>query len=146
MQVYNFQPNQRLNFLCGENGSGKSAVRGVATNCFLGIAFFIILKVLAAIVFGLGGSARTASRGNTNKAFIRTGQTSAVVEIKLDNTGDRAYRSDLYGESITVVRSVTNSSSTYKLKDNRGKVVVDKKVKEELDRVLMSFNIQVRGC
>ena len=143
MQVYNFQPNQRLNFLCGENGSGKSAVRGVATNCFLGIAFFIILKVLAAIVFGLGGSARTASRGNTNKAFIRTGQTSAVVEIKLDNTGDRAYRSDLYGESITVVRSVTNSSSTYKLKDNRGKVVVDKKVKEELDRILMSFNIQV---
>ena len=29
------------------------------------------LKVLAAIVFGLGGSARTASRGNTNKGFIR---------------------------------------------------------------------------
>ena len=53
-------------------------------------------------------------------------------------------RSDLYGESITVVRSVTNSSSTYKLKDHRGKVVVDKKVKEELDRILMSFNIQVR--
>jgi len=123
-EVYNFQPNQRLNFLCGENGSGKSAV-------------------LAAIVFGLGGSARTANRGNTNKGFIRTGQTSAVVEIRLDNTGDRAYRSDLYGESITVVRSVTNSSCTYKLKDHRGKVVVDKKVKEELDRVLMSFNIQV---
>ena len=55
-------------------------------------------------------------------------------------------RSDLYGESITVMRSVTMSSSTYKLKDHRGKVVVDKKVKEELDRVLMSFNIQVRGC
>ena len=53
-------------------------------------------------------------------------------------------RSDLYGESITVVRSVTNSSSTYKLKDHRGKVAVDKKVKEELDRILMSFNIQVR--
>ena len=44
------------------------------------------------------------------------------------------------------MRSVTMSSSTYKLKDHRGKVVVDKKVKEELDRVLMSFNIQVRGC
>ena len=85
-----------------------------------------------------------------------------MVEIRLDNTGDRAYRfssgpalvvfslnftrPDLYGESITVMRSVTMSSSTYKLKDHRGKVVVDKKVKEELDRVLMSFNIQVRGC
>ena len=54
-------------------------------------------------------------------------------------------RSDLYGESITVVRSVTNSSSTYKLKDHRGKVVAVGKVKEELDRVLMSFNIQVSG-
>ena len=54
-------------------------------------------------------------------------------------------RSDLYGESITVVRSVTNTSSTYKLKDHRGKVVAVGKVKEELDRVLMSFNIQVRG-
>ena len=52
-------------------------------------------------------------------------------------------RPDLYGESITVVRTVTNSSSTYKLKDHRGKVVVEKKVKEELDRILMSFNIQV---
>ena len=53
-------------------------------------------------------------------------------------------RPDLYGESITVVRTVTNSSSTYKLKDHRGKVVVEKKVKEELDRILMSFNIQVK--
>ena len=122
--MYSFQPNQRLNFLCGENGSGKSAV-------------------LTAIVFGLGGSARTSSRGNSNKGFIRTGQTSAVVEIKLCNEGEKAYKPEVYGDSITVMRTVTNSSSTYKLKDHRGHVVVEKKVKEELDRVLMSFNIQV---
>merc|ERR1719394_1009192 len=123
-EVYSFQPNQRLNFLCGENGSGKSAV-------------------LSAIVFGLGGSARTANRGTTNKGFIRTGQTSAVVEIRLDNTGDRSYRSDLYGESITVVRTVTNSSSTYKILDHKGKPVVQKKHREELERILFAFNIQV---
>jgi len=123
-ESFSYTPNQRINFLAGENGSGKSAV-------------------LTAIVFGLGGSARTSNRGSSNKGFIRTGQNSALVEIKLCNVGERCYKPDLYGESITVCRSVTQSSSTYKIKDHRGKVVVDKKVKEELDRILMSFNIQV---
>ena len=74
----------------------------------------------------------------------RTGQTSAVVEVKLCNVGEKAYKPDMYGESVTVVRTVTQSSSTYKLKDARGRVVVDKKVKEELDRILLNFNIQVK--
>ena len=95
--MYHFDPNQRLTFLCGENGSGKSAV-------------------LTAIVFALGGSARTSSRGNSNKGFIRTGQNSARVEIKLANVGERSYKPDLYGESITVSRTVTQSSSTYKIR------------------------------
>ena len=59
------------------------------------------------------------------------------------NVGEKAYKPDMYGESVTVVRTVTQSSSTYKLKDARGRVVVDKKVKEELDRILLNFNIQV---
>ena len=66
-----------------------------------------------------------------------------MVEIRLYNVGEMAYRPDLYGESIIVQRTVTNSSSTYKLKDHDGKIVVDKKVKEELDRILLNFNIQV---
>jgi len=123
-ELYKFDPNQRLTFLCGENGSGKSAV-------------------LTAIVFALGGSARTSNRGSSNKGFIRTGQNSARVEIKLANVGERSYKPDIYGETITVSRTVTQSSSTYKIKDHKGKVVVDKKVREELDRILMSFNIQV---
>ena len=48
LQKYSFSPNQRLNFLTGENGSGKSAV-------------------LTAIVFVLGGTARMSSRGSSNK-------------------------------------------------------------------------------
>ena len=63
----------RLNFLVGVNGSGKSAV-------------------LTAIVFALGGSARTANRGTSNKTFIRTGQTSATVEVKLCNVGAYEYK------------------------------------------------------
>merc|ERR1719460_3549749 len=68
-ETFTFQPNQRLTFLSGENGSGKSAV-------------------LTAIVFVLGGSARTASRGSSNREFIRSGQTSALVEIKMLNIGE----------------------------------------------------------
>ena len=43
--------------------------------------------VLTAIVFGLGGSARTSNRGTANKGFIRNGQNSATVEITLSNEG-----------------------------------------------------------
>ena len=39
--------------------------------------------MLSAIVFGLGGSARTASRGSSNKGFIRTGQASAQVTPRI---------------------------------------------------------------
>ena len=65
------------------------------------------------------------------------------MEVRLLNTGDGAYKPELYGETIVVSRTVTQSSSIYKLKDARGKVVVDKKVKDELDRILIAFNIQV---
>ena len=65
------------------------------------------------------------------------------MQVRLANKGERAYRPEQYGDTITVVRTVTNSSSTYKLKGHTGQVVVEKKVKEELDRMLLSFNIQV---
>ena len=93
----------------------------------------------------LFSTARTASRGNSNKEFIRSGQTSALVEIRLLNTGEGAYKPELYGDSILVSRSVTQSSSVYKLKDAKGRVVVDKKVKDELERILVVFNIQVKS-
>ena len=55
-----------------------------------------------------------------------------------------AYRPEFYGNSITIVRNVTASGSmSYKIKDNRGRIVCDKKVREELDRILESFAIQV---
>ena len=66
-----------------------------------------------------------------------------MVEVKLLNIGEGAYKPELYGEVIVVSRTVTQSSSTYKLKDYQGQVVVDKKVREELERILLAFNIQV---
>ena len=94
-------------------------------------------------MFALGGSARVASRGSTNKAFIRTDQTSTIVEVRLANVGELAYKPDVYGRSIRIERRVTNTSSAYRIMDDKGKVVVEKKHKEELERILMAFNIQV---
>jgi len=123
-QTFTFNPNQKLTFLSGENGSGKSAV-------------------LTAIVFALGGNARVASRGNTNKAFIRTNQNSAKVEVRLTNVGETAYKPEVYGDSIRICRTVTQTTSTYKIFDHKGKPVVQKKHREELERILFAFNIQV---
>ncbi len=47
---------------------------------------------MTAIVFGLGGSARTSNRGTANKGFIRSGQSSASVEVHLWNGGESAHR------------------------------------------------------
>ena len=45
---------------------------------------------------------------------------------------------------ITVVRSVMASGGgSYKLKDAKGRIARDKKVKEELERILSCFSIQV---
>ena len=56
------------------------------------------------------------------------------------------FRLQVYGETITVVRTaMASGSGTYKLKDERGRIVRDKKVKEELERILSCFSIQVRS-
>ncbi|TRY73305.1 hypothetical protein TCAL_02244 [Tigriopus californicus] len=122
---FTYRPQPRLNFLSGVNGSGKSAV-------------------LTAITFALGGTARTANRGTSTKSFVRTGATAATVELTLSNQGEYGYRSDLYGTELTIVRHVTSGGTGgYKLKNFQGQIVVDKRVREELDRILLSFRIEV---
>lgn len=74
----------------------------------------------------------------------RNGQSSASVEVDLWNGGEDSYRKDVYGETITIFRSVSSGGGgNYKIKDSKGKVVVTKKAKEELERILSAFRIQV---
>lgn len=84
-QEYVYSPNQCLNFLSGANGSGKSAV-------------------MTAIVFALGGSARTSNRGTSNKGFIRNGANQMSVEVTLLNEGENAFKPHIYGNQIMVHR------------------------------------------
>jgi chromosome segregation ATPase len=84
-QSFVYEPILRLNFLAGANGSGLSAI-------------------LTAVLFGLGGTARQSDRGSNNKAFIRTGQASASVEVHLYNEGEYTYRPQHYGKTIRIMR------------------------------------------
>ncbi len=74
-----------LNFIVGENGSGKSAI-------------------LTAITICLGGKASSTNRGGSLKSFIKEGRDRAVLAVQIKNQGQGAYRHEVYGDSITVER------------------------------------------
>ncbi|KAG1931921.1 structural maintenance of chromosomes protein 6 [Pimephales promelas] len=116
-----FGPN--VNFVVGNNGSGKSAV-------------------LTALIVALGGKAHTTNRGSSLKGFVKEGESSADVSITLRNRGRDAYKPEVFGESITVdLRISSEGLRTYKLRSRTGHIVSSKK--EELIFILDHFNIQV---
>ncbi|XP_012539107.1 structural maintenance of chromosomes protein 6 isoform X2 [Monomorium pharaonis] len=116
--------NNNVNFIVGRNGSGKSAI-------------------LTALTIGLGARANVTSRGTSVKEFIKKGRNSAIVEITLVNEGDSAYKPDVYGDTITVTRTIRTSgtSSTYKIKNWRGEIISSKR--DELDNIITMMNIQI---
>ncbi|KAI4467367.1 structural maintenance of chromosomes 56 smc5 smc6 [Holotrichia oblita] len=96
----NFKNN--INYITGRNGSGKSAI-------------------LTALVVGLAGKASITNRGTSIKNFVKAGQTSANVEIVLNNTGSLAYKREVYGNEIIIQRSFNiNGSSIYRTKSSTG--------------------------
>uniref|UniRef100_A0A3Q2NT46 Structural maintenance of chromosomes protein 6 n=1 Tax=Fundulus heteroclitus TaxID=8078 RepID=A0A3Q2NT46_FUNHE len=112
-----------VNFIVGNNGSGKSAI-------------------LTALIVGLGGKATMTNRGVSLKDFVKTGENIADVTVKLRNRGADAYRKDLYGDYIIVEQRISSDGSrSYKLKNKSGQLVSNKK--EELIAVLDHFNIQL---
>ncbi|XP_018430907.1 PREDICTED: structural maintenance of chromosomes protein 6 [Nanorana parkeri] len=118
---FRFGPN--VNFVVGNNGSGKSAV-------------------LTALIVGLGGKAATTNRGTSVKGFVKEGQTSADISITLRNRGSDAFRPEVYGDSIVVQQHLNvDGGRTYKLKSKTGSIVSAKK--EELVSILDHFNIQI---
>ncbi|KAM6458961.1 structural maintenance of chromosomes protein 6 isoform 2-T2 [Liasis olivaceus] len=118
-----FKFGSNVNFIVGNNGSGKSAV-------------------LTALIVGLGGKATVTNRGSSLKVFVKDGQSSADVSITLRNQGEDAFRPEQYGDSIIVNQHITlEGHRSYKLKSSTGALISSKK--EELTAILDHFNIQV---
>ncbi|XP_009640087.1 structural maintenance of chromosomes protein 6 isoform X2 [Egretta garzetta] len=118
-----FQFGSNLNFVVGNNGSGKSSI-------------------LTALIVGLGGKATATNRGSSLKMFVRDGETSADISITLRNQGRDAFKPEVYGSSIIVNQHINlDGSRSYKLKSKSGTLISSKK--EELIGILDHFNIQV---
>ncbi|KAI1820513.1 hypothetical protein F4861DRAFT_56088 [Xylaria intraflava] len=112
-----------LNFIVGENGSGKSAV-------------------LTAITLCLGGKASATNRGGSLKSFVKEGTEHASLVVKLKNQGEDAYKPDLYGDSIVCERHFTKSgSSGFKVKSAAGRIISTKKA--EVDDIVEWYCLQV---
>ncbi|KYN09467.1 Structural maintenance of chromosomes protein 6 [Trachymyrmex cornetzi] len=137
--------NENVNFIVGQNGSGKSAI-------------------LTALTVGLGARANVTSRGTSvkgyyitiflfiylsftyyiacydNLEFVKKGRNSATIEITLVNKGDTSYKPEIYGNIITVLRTIGTTSS-YKIKNWRGEIISTKR--DELDNIISMMNIQI---
>ncbi|KAL0969802.1 hypothetical protein UPYG_G00232480 [Umbra pygmaea] len=118
---FQFGPN--VNFIVGNNGSGKSAI-------------------LTALIVGLGGKATITNRGVSLKSFVKNGESTADVIVKLRNRGPDAYKGDVYGECICIEQRISSDGvRTCRLRSKSGHLISNKK--EELTTILDHFNIQV---
>ncbi|KAK3384767.1 P-loop containing nucleoside triphosphate hydrolase protein [Podospora didyma] len=127
----NFMCHQRLhcelgpllNFIVGENGSGKSAI-------------------LTAITLCLGGKASSTNRGGSLKSFVKEGCERGFLSVKIKNQGQDAYRHDVYGDSIVVERHFSKTgSSGFKVKTYMGQIISTKK--QEVDEIVEYYALQV---
>ncbi|KAK9665700.1 hypothetical protein RND81_14G129600 [Saponaria officinalis] len=112
----------RVNFITGQNGSGKSAI-------------------LTALCVAFGSRARSTNRASTLKDFIKTGCSYASVMVEIKNEGEDAFKREIYGRSIIIERRITDSSSSTVVKDYQGKRISNKK--EEIRELVDHFNIDV---
>ncbi|KRZ78761.1 Structural maintenance of chromosomes protein 6 [Trichinella papuae] len=113
---------ERVNFIIGVNGSGKSAL-------------------LSAIMVALGCRAVDTNRGLNLSDYVKEGESFAMVEITLCNSGVQSYQSDIYGDCIIVRRRIgANGSSRYSICNSNGIVVCRKYATLRL--ILSKMNIQ----
>jgi chromosome segregation ATPase len=121
--------NRNVNFITGQNGSGKSAI-------------------LAAIQICLGAGARRTHRARNLKELIRKDagpNCPAKVRVTLLNKGADGYQNDVYGDTITVERTIARSGgyNGYKLYDSNMQEL--SRSKKDLDDMLDKLNIQVEN-
>eukprot|EP01133_Synstelium_polycarpum_P015023 gene15023-17769_t len=113
-----------VNFISGENGSGKSAL-------------------LVALIVCLGAKAGFTNRGHKLTDLVKNDASHATITVRLRNRGPEAYKPDEYGSSIVVVRRINkNGSNGYQLKESTGKRTISTRY-TDLALILEQFNIQI---
>lgn len=74
--------------------------------------------------------------------LIKTGESSATIEVHISNDGSDAYEYEKYGNRIVVIRHLAASgASTYKLKSTTGAVIST--TRSDLLKLILYMNIQV---
>nr|CAB3445888.1 unnamed protein product [Digitaria exilis] len=115
---------EHVNFITGQNGSGKSAI-------------------LTALCVAFGCRAKNTQRAASLKDFIKTGCSYAAIVVDISNHGEDAFKPEVYGNVIILERRITESSSSTVLKDQRGRKVAHRK--DDLIEIIEHFNIDVEN-
>ncbi|WCJ36463.1 structural maintenance of chromosomes 6A [Euphorbia peplus] len=113
-----------VNFITGQNGSGKSAI-------------------LTALCVAFGCRAKGTQRAATLKDFIKTDCSYATVEVEVKNQGHDPFKPEKYGAAIIIERRISHSTSSTILKDFQGRKVASRR--EELQELIEHFNIDVEN-
>lgn len=113
-----------VNFITGQNGSGKSAI-------------------LTALCVAFGCRAKGTQRAATLKDFIKTGCSYAVVDVEIKNQGEDAFKPDVYGDVVIIERRISETTSSTALKNHQGRKVASRK--EDLRELIEHFNIDVEN-
>lgn len=115
--------NPHINFIFGNNGSGKSAI-------------------LTALTVALGGRASSTQRATNVDNLIREGASHGRVRVKLFNGGDSPFQPDQYGEHIVLERSFRRGgANSYAISRADGRLTTGKR--EEINVICDHFGIQV---
>ncbi|KAL9266845.1 Structural maintenance of chromosomes protein 6B-like protein [Drosera capensis] len=116
--------DDHVNFITGQNGSGKSAI-------------------LTALCVAFGCRAKSTQRAATLKDFIKTGCHHTLVLVELKNTGVDAFKHQVYGDSIIIERRISESTASITMKDCQGRKVAGGR--EEFRELVEHFNIDVEN-
>jgi hypothetical protein len=87
----------------------------------------------------LGAQARTTGRTSNVQSFIRKGEISAELTITLANEGPEAYKPELYGNEIHIIRKIGAKQSSYKVLGINRKVISTHK--ETIAEIIQALSI-----
>lgn len=87
----------------------------------------------------MGAQARTTGRTSNVQSFIRKGETSAELTLTLANEGPEAYKPELYGKEIQIIRKIGVKQSSYKVLSDHHKLMSTHK--ETIAEIIQALSI-----